>query len=88
MTESYLSLIIDRLIAMTKDESDDIQRRLFEFDGRLIVKVFYNKISGVFTVVNAVSYENFKFELLDLAAIEIFEILYEYRAIYRNHLKV
>ncbi|MDO5457845.1 MAG: DUF1797 family protein [Atopococcus tabaci] len=88
MTESYLSSIIDRLIAMTKDESDDIQRRLFEFDGRLIVKVFYNKISGVFTVVNAVSYENFKFELLDLAAIEIFEILYEYRAIYRNHLKV
>lgn len=88
MTESYLSSIINRLIAMTKDESDDIQRRLFEFDGRLIVKVFYNKISGVFTVVNAVSYENFKFELLDLAAIEIFEILYEYRAIYRNHLKV
>lgn len=88
MTDSHLRSIIDRLIAMTKDESDDIQRRLFESDGRLIVKVFYNKISGFFTVVNAVSYESFKFELLDLAAIEVFEILYENRAVHQNNLKV
>lgn len=88
MIDSHLSSIIDRLLAMTKDQSDDIQKRSFEFGGRLIVKVFYNKISGVFTVVNALSYESFKFELLDLAAIEIFEILYEYRAIYQKNLKV
>lgn len=79
MLESRLLVIINRLVAMTKDQEDDLQVRNFEIDGRLVVRVFYNQVSGVFTIVNAISEERFKFEWLDLAAIEIFDMLYAHR---------
>lgn len=75
MVQTELTKIIDRLDAMRQDDRDDVQVRYFQQEGRQAVKVSYNHVSALYTVENTQRDEAFKFDKIDLVAIEIYEML-------------
>ncbi|BDR57283.1 DUF1797 family protein [Xylocopilactobacillus apis] len=72
--KSELEGIIKRLIAM-QDGSGDIKSRHFEKDGKDLAKVTYDEDNKIFQVDEIVSGESYKFDNIDLVAIEIYDIL-------------
>ncbi len=76
MNESQLIPIIERLDAMMKDETDDVQKRTFEKNSLPQSIVFYHHMSGLFDVTLVKTNETFRFDNIDLAAIEVFESLF------------
>ncbi|BDR59546.1 YkuJ family protein [Xylocopilactobacillus apicola] len=72
--KSELEGIIKRLIAM-QDGSGTIKTRHFEKDGEDLAKVTYDEDNKVFQVDEIQAGESYKFDNIDLVAIEIYDIL-------------
>lgn len=79
MVHSNLQTIITRLDAMMMDNHHDEQVREFMQYGVPVCKVTYNRSTGEFTVERYNPDRNLSFDNLDLAAIEIYDCLYDFR---------
>ncbi|MGM9891176.1 DUF1797 family protein [Limosilactobacillus sp.] len=75
--KSQLLQIIRRLDAMQHDRSGRRQRRTFEQFGIPVCEVTYNRDTDEFIFVRFRPQERFRFDDLDLAAIEVFNSLYD-----------
>lgn len=75
MQDSQLVAIISRLDAMMKSNGDEIQSRRFEKDGEERGVIAYNPVSGIFTLEEVATNQKFEFDNIDLAAMEIFDLL-------------
>ncbi|MFT8325187.1 YkuJ family protein [Oenococcus sicerae] len=74
-TESEITPIIDRLEAMVMDDSDSIQVRNFDLYGLNLASVSFDHETGIFTIQAFRDNQVFKFDNIDLVAIDIYEIL-------------
>ncbi|MBA2914661.1 DUF1797 family protein [Limosilactobacillus frumenti] len=77
MEESTLEVIIRRLHAMMRDQSSDFQKRIFEQFGIPVCEVRYSRVGDEFTFIRYRPRERFRFDDLDLVAIEVFNSLYD-----------
>lgn len=77
MKSSELLVIIKRLIAMENDFTRDRQKRVFEKFGIPLCEVTYVHRTDEFIFVRYRPAERFRFDNLDLVAIEVFECLYD-----------
>ena len=75
MQDSQLVAIISRLDAMMKSSESEVQSRRFEKDGDERGAVTYNPVSGIFTLEEVATNQKFEFDNIDLAAMEIFDLL-------------
>ena len=79
MVNSNLRRIIKRLEAMVIDSAGPIQVRTFEQYGIAVCDVLYNQESGEFVVKRVMSGETTVFDQLDLAAIEVYDCVEDFR---------
>lgn len=79
MVHSNLQKIIQRLDAMMMDNSSDQQVREFAQYGVAVCKVTYLRTTGEFIVERYNPDHSLVFDNLDLAAIEIYDCMYEFR---------
>ncbi len=79
MVNSNLRRIIKRLEAMVIDSAGPIQVRTFERYGIAVCDVLYNQESGEFVVKRVMSGETTVFDQLDLAAIEVYDCVEDFR---------
>jgi uncharacterized protein YkuJ len=79
MVNSNLRRIIKRLEAMVIDSAGPIQVRTFERYGIAVCDVLYNQESGEFVVKRVMSGEMTVFDQLDLAAIEVYDCVEDFR---------
>lgn len=77
MKDSQLMIILKRLIAMRNDYSSNRQKRTFEKFGIPLCDVTYVRASDEFVFVKYRPYERFRFDDIDLVAMEIFNCLYD-----------
>lgn len=75
MENSQLVAIISRLDAMVKASGNEPQSRRFEKDGDERGVVTYNPSSETFTLEEVATKQRFEFDNIDLAALEIFDLL-------------
>lgn len=75
MKSSRLVPIIRRLEAMQEDQSDEIQVRRFEIEGKERCKVYFDGNTGMYELVDRTLDETFQFDDIDYLAIEILELL-------------
>lgn len=75
--QSLLEQIIHRLQAMTKDQNSDYQQRTFEQFGIPVCEVRYHRQNNEFVFLRYRPHERFRFDDLDLTAIEVFNSLYD-----------
>lgn len=79
MVQSNLVKIIQRLDAMRMDQSGSRQVREFAQYGVPVCKVTYRQDTGEYIVDRYNPDRNLVFDNLDLAAIEIYDCLYDFR---------
>ena len=79
MAASQLVQIIRRLDAMRNDYTGNRQHRTFEQFGIPVCEVTYIRDRDEFIYVCFRPRERFRFDDLDLAAIEVFNCLYDFR---------
>ncbi|EEU30595.1 hypothetical protein HMPREF0501_00973 [Limosilactobacillus coleohominis 101-4-CHN] len=79
MLHSNLQKIISRLDAMSMDQSGDRQVREFQQYGVPVCKVIYDQVNGEFIVDHYQQESQLVFDNIDLAAIEIYDCLYDFR---------
>lgn len=79
MATSQLVQIIRRLDAMRNDQTGNRQRRTFEQFGIPVCEVTYICDRDEFVYVRFRPHERFRFDDLDLVAIEVFNCLYDFR---------
>ncbi|ANZ94611.1 MULTISPECIES: YkuJ family protein [Brochothrix] len=72
---SQLAGIIQRLNAMKEDDSVEVQQRRFEREGKAICEVKYYQATESFEIVILEEDQKYQFDNIDLAAIDIFELL-------------
>lgn len=77
MKQSRLVQIVRRLEAMQRDRTADRQKRMFEQFGIPVCEVTYNRAGDDFVFVRFRPQERFRFDDIDLAAIEIYDCLYD-----------
>lgn len=77
MNESTLAVIIRRLHAMMRDQSSDLQKRIFEQFCIPVCEVRYRRSGDEFTFIRYRPRERFRFDDIDLVAIEVFNSLYD-----------
>ncbi|MGX5377761.1 YkuJ family protein [Ligilactobacillus sp. LYQ135] len=75
MDNSQLVAIISRLDAMMKAGGNDPQSRRFEKNGDERGVVTYNPANGTFMLEEVATKQRFEFDNIDLAALEIFDLL-------------
>ncbi|KRN27127.1 YkuJ family protein [Liquorilactobacillus mali] len=75
MEISQLAAIISRLDAMVKEQSDEVQSRRFEKDGRERGVISYDRETDTFTLEELPDKQQFEFDNIDLAAMEIYDLL-------------
>ncbi|KRM91890.1 YkuJ family protein [Liquorilactobacillus cacaonum] len=75
MESSQLVAIISRLDSMVKEQSSEIQSRRFEKEGRECGVISYDKETGTFTLEELPDKQKFEFDNIDLAAMEIYDLL-------------
>lgn len=75
MKPSQLIPIIRRLDAMREDESDEIQVRRFEKDGKERCIVRYDKNSRMYELEEGASGQTYEFDNIDYVAVEILELV-------------
>ncbi|GEQ33111.1 YkuJ family protein [Marinilactibacillus psychrotolerans] len=75
MKPSQLIPIIRRLDAMREDESDEIQVRRFEKDGKEQCIVRYDKSSRMYELEDRTSGQTYEFDNIDYVAVEILELV-------------
>ena len=79
MLHSNLQKIISRLDAMSMDQSGDRQVREFQQYGVPVCKVIYDQGNGEFIVDHYQQESQLVFDNIDLAAIEMYDCLYDFR---------
>ena len=75
MENSQLVAIITRLDAMAKSDSDEVQVRRFEKNGSERGQVAYDPTTNTYALEEMQTHQKFEFDDIDLAAIEIFDLL-------------
>lgn len=75
MDKSQLVAIISRLDAMMKAGGNEPQSRRFEKDGEERGLVTYNPANETFILEEIATKQKFEFDNIDLAALEIFDLL-------------
>ncbi|MEY8442457.1 DUF1797 family protein [Lactobacillaceae bacterium 24-114] len=76
---SELMKILRRLQAMRRDQTSNRQTRVFEEFGVPLCEVTYIRQSDEFVYVRYRPTERFRFDDVDLVAIEIFNCLYDFK---------
>ncbi|MBB1085337.1 YkuJ family protein [Limosilactobacillus fastidiosus] len=79
MKSSNLEKIIKRLQAMTIDETSGRQKRMFGQFGIPLCDVTYIRSSDEFVFIRYRPHERFRFDDIDLVAIEVFNCLYDFK---------
>ena len=79
MYSSNLEKIIKRLQAMALDHSNNRQKRIFEQFGIPLCEVTYIRSSREFIFKSYSPREQKSFDDIDLAAIEVFNCLYDFK---------
>ena len=77
--ETSLSQIINRLVAMVDDRHPGVQSRMFNLYGISLCEVQYFPNSSRFRVEKFRPEQHFEFDKLDLAAIEVYQCLEDFR---------
>ena len=75
MENSQLVAIIKRLDAMSNNEGNEVSSRRFEKDGEERGLVTYDPVTKTYTLEEITSKQKFEFDDIDLAAIEIYDLL-------------
>ena len=74
MENSQLVAIIERLDAMMKADTNEVQSRRFEREGQERGFVTYDPATQTFELEELATHQKFDFDDIDLAAMEIYEI--------------
>ncbi len=75
MENSQLVAIIERLDAMMKADTNEVQSRRFEREGQERGFVTYDPATQTFELEELATHQKFDFDDIDLAAMEIYELL-------------
>lgn len=75
MKSSQLVAIIKRLEAMQEGADDEVQSRRFEKDGVEKGEVTFDPKTETYTLEEVVSHQQFEFDDIDQAAMEIYDLL-------------
>ena len=75
MENSQLVAIIERLDAMMKADTNEVQSRRFEREGQERGFVTYDPATQTFELEELATYQKFDFDDIDLAAMEIYDFL-------------
>lgn len=78
MADSQLMQIIRRLTAMQFDHTGNRQRRTFEVFGIPVCEVTYVQDRDEYIFVRFRPRERFRFDNIDLVAVEVFNCLYDF----------
>lgn len=75
MKPSQLIPIIRRLEAMREDETEEVQTRRFEKDGKEMCLVTYDQKAGLYELKDRTTGESYEFDNIDYVAVEILELV-------------
>lgn len=75
MENSQLVAIIERLDAMMKADTNEVQSRRFELEGQERGFVTYDPATQTFELEELATHQKFDFDDIDLAAMEIYDLL-------------
>ena len=75
MENSQLVAIIKRLNAMSNNEGNEVSSRRFEKDGEERGFVTFDPVTKTYTLEEIASKQKFEFDDIDLAAMEIYDLL-------------
>lgn len=75
MENSQLVAIIERLDAMLKADTNEVQSRRFEREGQERGFVTYDPATQTFELEELATHQKFDFDDIDLAAMEIYDLL-------------
>lgn len=75
MENSQLVAIIKRLDAMSNNEGNEVSSRRFEKDGEERGFVTFDPATKTYTLEEIASNQKFEFDDIDLAAMEIYDLL-------------
>ena len=75
MENSQLVAIIKRLDAMSNNEGNEVSSRRFEKDGEERGFVTFDSATKTYTLEEIASKQKFEFDDIDLAAMEIYDLL-------------
>lgn len=75
MENSQLVAIIERLDAMMKADTNEVQARRFEREGQERGFVTYDPATQTFELEELATHQKFDFDDIDLAAMEIYDLL-------------
>ena len=75
MENSQLVAIIERLDAMMKADTNEVQSRRFEREGQDRGVVTYDPATQTFELEELATHQKFDFDDIDLAAMEIYDLL-------------
>lgn len=75
MENSQLVAIIERLDAMMKADTNEVQSRRFEREGQERGFVTYDPATQTFELEELATHQKFDFDDIDLAAVEIYDLL-------------
>lgn len=75
MENSQLVAIIKRLDAMSNNEGNEVSSRRFEKDGEERGFVTFDPATKIYTLEEIASKQKFEFDDIDLAAMEIYDLL-------------
>ena len=74
MENSQLVAIIERLDAMMKADTNEVQSRRFEREGQERGFVTYDPATQTFELEELATHQKFDFDDIDLAAMEIYDL--------------
>lgn len=79
---SDLKQILNRLRAMMDSTDNSVQTRRFDAFGIEALLVSYDQLTKIWTVQEHREIRQFQFDDIDLVAIEIYDVLHDFKLIY------
>lgn len=79
---SDLKQILNRLRAMMDSTDNSVQTRRFDAFGIETLQVSYDQLTKIWTVQEHREIRQFQFDDIDLVAIEIYDVLHDFKLIY------
>ncbi|MGX4592672.1 YkuJ family protein [Leuconostoc sp. JNUCC 76] len=79
---SDLKQILNRLRAMMDSTDNSVQTRRFDAFGIEALQVSYDQLTKIWTVQEHREIRQFQFDDIDLVAIEIYDVLHDFKLIY------
>ncbi|GMA69544.1 hypothetical protein GCM10025879_07900 [Leuconostoc litchii] len=79
---SDLKQILNRLRAMIDSTDHSVQTRRFDAFGIEALQVSYDQLTKIWTVREHREIRQFQFDDIDLVAIEIYDVLHDFKLIY------